>query len=425
MSHHIQDISGESHVTTLSEGLDRALRFTELGERSSLNDKDGSKSPEDGATKVLKRALSTKSVVSTSSSFAQRMQNASKRSAPGDSIPFRTIGLGSCGSVFEIPGTEFAYKKGSNESAIWNDYCLTNKVHNAVTDIKTSLQAVFPEAAIPRTPLCRQFHPIDDEEFWTQNLHRFPATHRNRQPTFRVGRILPLPQSVREALIEEYFDSEEGIQQEARDDQENKDCLVRVYMGERETAAELTNVYDSLRNFPLKLNMMEDLGMEIEDLASEMAIGLAILQWQAQVDGMDVEFVLGSSVTMDSEEPRGYDDDSASPHRTVDINFKRRTTHLWMFDFDKATKINLTSHDVTKKLVPAFLGNDPYYPRPQIDLDLWEDFCEVYLEASDVILQGKGADQQVRNLPQEFLDEVLRVSKEHEDWNEEDNVTFG
>lgn len=38
--------------------------------------------------------------------------------------------------------------------------------------------------------------------------------------------------------------------------------------------------------------MMEDLDLDIFDLATEMAIGLAILHWEAQVDGMDTEFVL-------------------------------------------------------------------------------------------------------------------------------------
>lgn len=95
-----------------------------------------------------------------------------------------------------------------------------------------------------------------------------------------------------------------------------------------------------------------------------------------------------------------------------------------MLDFDKATTIEFTEHDVDKKLVPAFLGNDPYYPRPQVDEELWDDFCDVYLEASDSILRSKKVEEAVLDLPQRFLDEVVRVSKEHEDWNEEDDIVF-
>lgn len=104
-------------------------------------------------------------------------------------------------------------------------------------------------------------------------------------------------------MIEEFFDEDEELQQGAKDDPKNRDCLVRLYLGERESLKQQTDIYDSLRNFPLRLNMMEELEIEISEMAKEMAIGLAILHWQAQVDGMDVEFVLGSSATWDSKGP--------------------------------------------------------------------------------------------------------------------------
>ncbi|CAD6589584.1 MAG: hypothetical protein ASARMPREDX12_003891 [Alectoria sarmentosa] len=336
----------------------------------------------------------------------------------------RVIGLGSCGTVFEIPGTELAFKKGTSKDGIWNDFCLTNKVHNAIKEVRTKMQETFRDNKILRTPLCHQYHPVEDEKFWSDNLKRFPVSHRTKQPLFTVDRILPLPQATREALIEEFFDDDEELQQEAKDDPDNEDCLVRLYLGERESLKQQTDVYDSLRNFPLRLNMMEELEIEVSELAKKMAIGLAILHWQAQVDGMDVEFVLGSSATGDGERSEGYEDDSALPHTVKAINLQRRSVHLWMFDFDKASKIELTKHDVNTKLVPAFLGNDPYYPRPQVDEELWEEFCGVYLKASQVILRDKRVDELVRELPQRFLDEVLRVSRENEDWNEEDDIVF-
>ena len=169
---------------------------------------------------------------------------------------------------------------------------------------------------------------------------------------------------------------------------------------------------------------MEDLELEISELANEMAIGLAIMHWQAQVDGMDVEFVLGSSATWDSEQQPAYDDILAPPHVVKVVNFKRRAVHLWMLDFDKATPIELKEKDVNKKLVPAFLGNDPYYPRRHIDEELWNGFCSSYLKASEAILQRRGVDEGILRLPQQFLAEVLRISTEHENWNEEHNIVF-
>ncbi|KAI4217317.1 MAG: hypothetical protein LQ351_000626 [Letrouitia transgressa] len=316
----------------------------------------------------------------------------------------RIIGLGTCGSVFEIPGTEMVYKKGTNEASIWQDYCLTKKVHNAIEDVHTMIQKAFPSLTIPKTPACDEFHTANDELFWTEDkLRRFPTSHRTRQPLFRATRILPLAQDIREELIDLYFDEED--QQGAKDDPDNQDCLARVYLGERESTRQQTEGYTSLRNFELRLNMMEDedldldLDVKITDLASEIAIGLAIMHWQAQVDAMDTEFVLGSSPTCE--------------------------THLWMLDFDKSTTIELTAEHVDKRLVPAFLGNDPYYPMPKDDdTALWNEFCSVYLKASETILSAKGVDKATMNLPQQFLESVLQQVKRNEDWNPEDQIIF-
>ncbi|CAF9933843.1 MAG: hypothetical protein HETSPECPRED_009020 [Heterodermia speciosa] len=371
---------------------------------------------------LLKRTLSVKPVMSTTSSKASRMQRASV--AP-DRENFRTIGLGSCGSVFEVPGTELAYKKGSIESEIWKDFCLTNKVHIAGTTARHMLQNIFPELMIPRTPRCHNYHPADDEAFWSaKTVQRFPPGHRTRKPLFAVDRILPLPQKSREALIDLFFDQSPATQQEARDDVENKDCLVRTYLGERESEEQVEMVYNSLRNFPLRLNMMEDLGLEIMAIANEIAVGLAIMHWQAKVDAMDVEFVLGSAVTWDDDQPVLFHDLSAAPHTVRAISFKRRTVHLWMFDFDKASEVNFTIDDVNGKLVPAFLGNDPYYPMPHIDRDLWDSFSGTYIKASEAILRNNKADESVMGLPKRFLDEVVRRAEENKAWDEEDNVVF-
>lgn len=225
-------------------------------------------------------------------------------------------------------------------------------------------------------------------------------------------------------MIQPYFDEDEKVQQEARHDLDNEDCLVRIYLGERETVTQQSDVYYTVRDFLFRLNMMEDLDIDTEDLASEMAIGLAIIRWQAEVDGMDTEFVLGSSAAWEHHRRLGYVGKSAKPHRMEATYCKPRSIHMWMLDFDKATTIDLTIHDANMKLVPAFLGNDPYYPIPQVDEELWDESCKTYLKTSENILRCKGVDRQVQGLPKRFLDEVLRVSKELEDWNEENNTTF-
>ena len=70
---------------------------------------------------------------------------------------FVFIGVGTCGAVFEIPGTEIAVKKGKDFEAIWNDLVLTNTVYNAILDARGSLQNEIPSQTIPEAPRCTAF----------------------------------------------------------------------------------------------------------------------------------------------------------------------------------------------------------------------------------------------------------------------------
>lgn len=206
-----------------------------------------------------------KSVISTMSSLV--------------STHLRVIGLRSCGTVFEKPGTELALKKGTMPG-LWTDFCLTNKVHNAVKHVRTVMQEAFPSSTIPMTPLCHEYHPADHEEFWLANLPSFPAGYRSTQPVFIVDRILQLPQRTRNDLIQEYFDQDEQAQQEAKDHPDNTDCLARIYLGERESDKQKSDFYDSLRNFPLRLNMIKDLKVDVSELAGTYISGLLLVIWE-------------------------------------------------------------------------------------------------------------------------------------------------
>ena len=322
-----------------------------------------------------------------------------------------------------IPGTDLAYKKAPDTKALWQDFRLTNLAYNAAFDTRGMLQEAFKDKTIPRIPQCHEFELPGSMDWWKANMERFPREHRTEGAVLLVDRILPLPQRARQALIKLYFEDSEEVQEEAMNDGENKHCLVRVYMGENETLEQQAGSYDSLRNFPLRLNMIEDLELEKAELAEEMAIGLAIIHWQAQVDAMDVEFVIGSAATTGGEESRA-DTRDTPPRQVRSINFKRRSTHLWILDFDKASEIQLTTEDVDKKLVPAFLGNDSYYPRPNIDEELWTSFCGTYLKASRLILESRMKTRSLE-LPQRFLDKVVETVKEFEDWDPEEQIVFG
>ncbi|KAL9603241.1 MAG: hypothetical protein Q9219_001261 [cf. Caloplaca sp. 3 TL-2023] len=396
------DFLNSFHSSTPSEGTVRTLK---PNDQSS----EFSELPID----VLRRHLSTRSVVPTTSGFAER-QNCARPCM----CDLEVIGLGTCGSVFAVPKTEQAIKKGSDIDSLWNDFSLTNTVHSAFQNVMEILQVAFPENTIPRAPRCGSFH-MPTSHFWRENLQRFPANHRRVEAAFTLDRIQPLPKPAREALIEMYFAGEDT--EEAKNDEGNDACLVRVYLGEREAPDQS---YDTLQNFPLRLDMIEDLGVEVEALADEMAIALAIIHFEAQVDGMDTEFVLGSaSVTLASRQ-KGYETSpDEKPHEVEDLDFIRRPIHLWVLDFDKSKRIEMASDNIDH-FVAAFLGNDPYFPRPDIDRDLWNRFQDTYTKASHTILKYRKASKPASNLPQLFLDAVEAKIEEHQDWDPEQCIVF-
>ncbi|KAI4211839.1 MAG: hypothetical protein L6R36_009497 [Xanthoria steineri] len=255
-------------------------------------------------------------------------------------------------------------KKGGDVKALWNDFCLTNKVYSAFLKVKYLLQDTFPTNTIPRSPRASQFF-LPNSDFWYTYLDRFPPSHRKVGAVIEMDRILPLPRRIREGLIDRYFD--EDTADDAKNDPANTACLVRVYLGENESNT--LQAYDSLLNFPLRRNMVRDLELDVLQLADEMAIGLAVLHWKAGVDAMDVEFVLGSSSVMTENRLRKAPDPDEEPRSVSDaLAFVERDVHIWVLDLDKAKRVvDMTLESVVRDLVPAFLGNDPYFPRPDVD----------------------------------------------------------
>ena len=218
-----RDFSSASHSSTFSEGIARAVEFTLPYHSVSIIPEKPSE--------ILKRNLSFRSVVSTSSNLVEQMNQVRIKIFE----EFRIIGLGTCGTVFEVPGTKIAYKKGSNTVSMWNDFRLTNIVHNAILDVQDLFQEAFQNEIIPQTPLCYEFMFPESATWWNANLQKFPQSHRKEGVVFLVDMILSLPQQTREALIRMYFTQDKEMQDEYINHEENQHCLVRPYLGENET----------------------------------------------------------------------------------------------------------------------------------------------------------------------------------------------
>ncbi|EXJ93166.1 hypothetical protein A1O3_01723 [Capronia epimyces CBS 606.96] len=80
-----------------------------------------------------------------------------------------------------------------------------------------------------------------------------------------------------------------------------------------------------------------------------------------------------------------------------------------MLDFDKCSKVDLESKDpateVVKKYLIAVTGNDPYFPHPGLDANLWRTFRKAYLKASDIIIKTTQLKRQLGRLPAMLMDE--------------------
>jgi hypothetical protein len=141
------------------------------------------------------------------------------------------------------------------------------------------------------------------------------ARSRERTPILASERIWPFPHVVRDALITT-FCADLSLQEQARKDKKNRDCLVRIYLGARNHMGQFnTSTTFSLRNFPLSLEKMEVLDLDKLQLASSIAGALATLHWRAEIDARDVEFVLGMA-------PRnGVEEDNAKKRATNALTF--------------------------------------------------------------------------------------------------------
>ncbi|KAJ6178122.1 hypothetical protein N7519_008583 [Penicillium mononematosum] len=370
---------------------------------------------------ALSRVLSS-SVTSTASSSA--LLNTAQQEA---SVGFRTIGFGQCGMVFERPGRSYAVKiaRPSFENALWADF----QAHFAIYRAFKNQQSV--EVRIPRI---LSYVTKTNDKWWDSHVNLFHGSH----PSFPLPamaliteRILPLPRLARQALIDAYCPGPSQLAAAAEDT--NRDCLARIYLGRRRGANDPPPRNFTLRNFNLCLDQMIELNLPIQDYARAIGQALAIMHWSANVDGYDVEFVLGSerqkTYTKDVSRSLGLTPEQVMkmpPNTDIDnmirVKCQRRSTRIWILDFNLCNiweeRMGLERpDDLVAHLVEAFFENDPYYPRPSLDLEpektLWSMFSSTYRDTAASLLSVPGKDSRLALLPQKFLDAcVLRQSED-------------
>lgn len=370
-----------------------------------IEEKKEPKSPKD----VLRRMLSHNPIESKNPSFTTKEQKEPAR----PSEPYRVIGRGACGTIFDQTGFGSVFKHATNPSPdeLWND-CT---VHVAVAEALGSLDLQI------QVPVCHYFVLATDSEWWDSHLEKFPARFQIPSHVLCTERIQPLPSVVRNALIDLYCPTEK--RSSAKDDDANKDCLVRLYLGKRRTSGAPSRFF-TLRNMILHLDQMEFLELDVHYYAQLMADTLAVIHWKARFDGRDIEFVLGSApaTVRHRLDRHDFTDRKGLAHSTwkkgMNItSFTNPMVRLWVLDFNQCRRLSMDDAGI-ELAVEAFFLNDPYYPRPATgmyrDEELWRVFRDHYLQRSyDVIDKGGEGDEEIElSMPERFIERVVERQQE-------------
>lgn len=364
------DESSYSGASFIARDAEFARRFLDATELELMTD-----------SAILQRSLSLKSIISTHSSFSRRFQSARFRPEQQE---INQIGVGLQGAVFEMVGKPLVLKKESpgNETLFSNlrhEYTIHCDVSTAFEHYQrvtnNGVHVPKPFEFISRT---------HNHAFWDDVLPKMPQAYRTRGDVITMERILPLPKVVRKALITRFCGRERHLDttsiENLLNDPSNKHCLARLYLGKTDGPINLDSLAP-LRNFPLYLRLMEEIGIDSLPLANEMGKAYATLHWGTAINGDDVEFVLGTSAV--PVQRAGQE----SP------DFQHRAVGLYLLDFGQCEAVDLTQDcDVVYQ---AFKGamvtgdNQLFIPRHSTSPALFAVFRKGYIDAGNAILLNK------------------------------------
>ncbi|KAK5661118.1 hypothetical protein OQA88_11008 [Cercophora sp. LCS_1] len=333
-------------------------------------------------TEILRLALQPGTITHCETSY--------KPSQHGHPNPILTqIGQGLQGAIFSHPSQFWALKKPHVHPRAPVNLSEEYRIHTLVT---TAFDAYINQlGCCVNIPGAFDFINANEPLGAT-----FPAGYEGQTPMYRMERILPLPGSVRDALIDEFRD----VIDLRGDEEKNKNCLVRVYLGKQGRVAnwKFKEQDAPLRNFEMPLGNLVDLGVDVQSLAREMGRAFAIMHWGAGVDGDDVEFVLGT-VFMDDNE--------------VEQKQKRRT-ELWLLDFGQCGEVDFEEDKevVYQRFKGVMVTGDhqlfiPHYARSP---EVYAAFKEGYVQAGSVCVEARGFEG--RFDVEEFMDEYEEYAED-------------
>ncbi|QDS71886.1 hypothetical protein FKW77_010179 [Venturia effusa] len=415
MDQQIKNYKRRENTSSESQQSERSVSFQELILINLYLGDHLDNSEEETADQHLKQMLSVRSVISTASSLAHRMEEGQILFAEDQKESYRRIGAGSCGTIYEKLGSASIVKLARpGVQALWNDYAFHCDVWHKFKNFKQLHEKI-------RIPEPMYFVKPDDKEgaeWWDKRLKCFPDTPYpvDRTEAIVAERIFPMPKQVRNAIIEKWCP--EKIKEAAKSQESNRNCLIRVLLGKAQVKSKHPSSMFSLQNYPLWVDKVQELeAVEYEDIAISMGGALAALHWSVGTDARDVEFVLGSAPLPKKRIPTRAEVLKMGPSTTKDLvmghDSKRRVIQLWLLDFNQCREMERNETGL-QLAVNAFFANDPYYPRPLTETSfrqkLWTSFKKGYLDLSNEIMAGE-SDPDVKTLPARFLEMLVNAEQ--------------
>ncbi|PYI22751.1 hypothetical protein BO99DRAFT_259127 [Aspergillus violaceofuscus CBS 115571] len=318
---------------------------------------------------------------------------------------YQRIGAGFCGTVWTRSPTGSAIKRedGGPSRSLANDFTMHNQAYEAFlsfSDAKRNMRNP-PTQLQARIPQCHKYITPQDQSWWDTNLRWFPDGYTACNAILSE-RIPPFPEHTRRLLVDRYCPPE--LRQDIHRSASNEACLIRPYIGRKRTCSTARNGRSrfrgfSLRNFPLHIDQMMELGISIEDVdcyAGMMGEALSTFHWVARMDANDVEIVLA---------PISPAERNRAPDHSSTSNIIRNVlgTHtMWILDFDLCHSISMDRQGV-QQAVEAFFKNDPFCPRPHTAH--WPAFRNQYLSAAGRIARIYHKDEvgAIYNLARQFV----------------------
>lgn len=296
----------------------------------------------------------------------------------------RRIGQGFCGSVWAEPidsklACAIKREDGGPGRSLYHDFIMHQRVFS-------SISAGQSRVHVPRW---HEYISADNCVRWDSLLKRFPEQFRVRCNALKSDRIPAIPRPSRERIIDRYCPT--SLKASAKRDEANQDCLIRPYLGRRRLHVKESRFKCfSLRNYPLHVDQMEELELDMILYARIMAETLAELYWRAHVDANDIEFVLAPPR---EEAHTTRSDKSLTAYAPIKSSVLGDHV-VWILDFDCCRDMSFDEAGV-EQAARAFRRNDPFYPRPGREIvndqRLWIEFKNRFLEASNAVVGVEGS----------------------------------